>query len=888
MSPQSSIAHYRITSKLGEGGMGAVYRATDTKLNRDVAIKVLPDSFAADPDRLARFAREAQVLASLNHPNISQIYGVEDRALVMELVDGPTLADRIAQGPIPLDEAMHLARQIAEALEYAHEHGIVHRDLKPANIKIAGEGRVKVLDFGLAKAMAADTVSADPIHSPTLTMGATVAGVILGTAAYMSPEQAHGKPADRRADIWSFGVVLFEMLSGRTAFSGQSVSETLASVLKSEPEWRTLPAGMPPVIVTLLRRCLTKEPRSRLQAIGDARIAIEEYLANPEAAESGTTAPATRQSRLSWAIAAALALALLTGGAMLLRERSATAPSIRSSILPPDEGEFYLSGGNCGTPVLSPDGARIAFTADRRGDRSLWVRDLHSGDAHILPGTASAQYPFWSPDSKWLGYFTNQGKLVRIEVAGGLPVVIADASNGKGGSWNRDGVIILAPNSNLPIYKVPASGGKPVPVTQLDTAQGEDSHREPEFLPDGRHFLFVARGSSVSGAAGHGAAIRIGSLDGQPSRMLMPAESQALFASGQLLFAESRKLIARAFDPDKLAFTGDPVTVASDIFTIPGIFRSVFSVSANGTLIYLTGHPPDLHLSWWDRAGRLLQPIASPGTMVLTVAMAPDLKRAATVSQSGRTTEAISIVDLARGVATPFTTDSSSTINPVWSADGSAIVFISNRRGSGDLYWKAAAGGSADQLLFASDADKNVVAWSADGRMLAYLVSPPHPDAGYWLLPLQPGNPPKAGTPVLLSRGFATDMTAGFSPDGKWLAYSTLDASVEQVYITDTGGRGRRFLVSPSGGMSPRWQPSGKEIVYLAADGKMMSVTVAERGESLDIGTPQPLFDTHVSTMDFAYDVTPDGKRFLVQTPESSSNRLALTLVTNWTAGLKK
>ena len=490
--------------------MGAVYGALDTKLSRNVAIKILPDDFASDNDRLARFTREAQLLASLNHPNIAAIYGFEDCALILELVEGSTLADRIAQGPIPIDEALPLIRQLIDALEYAHEKGIVHRDLKPANIKITPEGQLKVLDFGLAKALSSETAAADPASSPTLTMSATVAGVILGTAAYMSPEQAHGRPIDRRADIWSFGAVVFEMLNGKCAFSGESVSDILASVLKAEPDWNALPAATPAAVRRLLRQCLVKDRKHRLQAIADARIALED--ASETVAGPVTPALSGAQGRgwLPWAIAGVLAVGLLGAGWMVFSLQSAPQLPIRTSVLPPEGAQFYLWGNSPGTPILSPDGSRIAFMATRQSRRLLWVRDLDSLEARPLAGTEGAQHPFWSPDSKWLGYFTqNPGKLSKIEVTGGVPVALFDAPNGKGGSWSRGDVIIFTPNSDQPIFKVPASGGQAVPITRLGTAQGENSHRQPEFLPDGRHFLFVARGNNISGVANRGAAIKI-------------------------------------------------------------------------------------------------------------------------------------------------------------------------------------------------------------------------------------------------------------------------------------------------------------------------------------------------------------------------------------------
>ncbi len=854
--------------------MGTVYRAGDTKLGRDVAIKILPEAFAHDVDRMARFGREAQVLASLNHPNIAAIYGVEERALVMELVEGEELS-----GPLPLATALDYALQIAGALESAHEKGIIHRDLKPANIKVTSEGRVKLLDFGLAKAMEGEAAAtAEPENSPTLTLAATRAGVILGTAAYMSPEQAHGKPADRRADIWAFGVVLFEMLTGRNAFSGQSVSDTLAAVLKSEVDWQALPAGTPLAIRTLLRQCLAKDRKRRLQAIGDARLAIEEHLAHPAEA-----APPTTRSWAPWGIAALLAVALLI---TLLRPGSTPTAAIQASILLPEQTDFHLLGSSPGTPALSPDGSKMAITLNRNGQWMLYVRDLDQLETRPLAGTEGAQYPFWSPDSRWLGYFTNQGKLSKIEVAGGLPIAIADMPDGKGGTWSRDGIILFTPDGIQPIFRVSANGGPVAPVTRIDAAQGENSHREPEFLPDGRHFLFVARGRSISGAAGRGAAICVGSLDGQPPKVLMPAESQATFVAGHLLFLQGGGLVARPFDPDKLEFTGDPVTIAKSPFALSQVVRGAFSASANGRLVYLTGQVRPFSLTWHDRSGRVLEPVPGFSTGVPWVELAPDLRRVLTVEVNGRTTEALSIVDLSRGTATNITPDAFANSGGFWFPGG--VLFGSVRGGKNDLAWMPLSTGASPQVLYHSDEDKYPIACSADGRKLVYWVVPPNPNAGYWILPLDGASPPKAGTPVRLTHGAAEEYSGAFSPDGKWFAHTLREAAAEEIFIIDVSGRGRRYRISTAGGVYPRWKGSGKELLYLTLDGKMMSVPIQARGDGLDIGTPTALFETHQAPAEFAYDVTPDGKRLLVESHEAPSTRMSLTLVTNWMAGLKK
>jgi len=558
MTPPSTIAHYKITTKLGEGGMGAVYRATDTKLARDVAIKVLPDSLAADADRLARFTREAQVLASLNHPNIAAIYGVENRALILELVEGPTLAERLAQGPIPLEEALPIARQIAEAMEFAHERGIIHRDLKPANIKIRNDGTVKVLDFGLAKALSPEDMSgsSDAMNSPTLTARATQIGVILGTAAYMSPEQAKGKSVDRRADIWAFGVVVFEMLTGERGYQAEDVSDTLAAVLTREVDWTALPADTPGRLRTLLRDCLARDPKQRLRDIGEARRVLDQLIsgapdssAAPSPANVATPAhsPGWRRA-LPWMISAFAVVAAIS---MFLSRRGTNAGSARElrlqMVMPGDTNSF----------AISPDGRFFAFSATAANGNGvqLWLRPLDSEVAKPLAGTESSFIPFWSPDSKSIGFFSHQA-MKRIDVDSGAVQTLADAPTPRGGSWNREGTILFAPAGNGSLYRVPATGGKPEQVTQ-QRAQ-DASHRFPQFLPDGRHFLFWMHGPpDVRG-------VYVGSLDSKEFHRICVADGPAVFVPpNHLLLVRERVLYAQRFDPAKMELAGEPFPVTS-------------------------------------------------------------------------------------------------------------------------------------------------------------------------------------------------------------------------------------------------------------------------------------------------------------------------------------
>ena len=566
---------YDVTALLGEGGMGQVWQATDTQLNRQVALKILPDAFADDPDRLARFTREAQILASLNHPNIAAIHGIEEadgtRALVLELVEGPTLADRIAKGPIPIDEALPIAKQIAEALELeaAHEAGVIHRDLKPANIKVRDDGTVKVLDFGLAKAFAPET-GGDPSQSPTLTAAATQQGVILGTAAYMSPEQASGATVDKRADIWSFGVVLFEMLTGTRAFDGETVSHVLAAVLKTEPEWLALPPETPGAIKKLLRRCLAKERRKRVPDIGMARFEIDDAVGDDSQAAVSMHVP-RRQSSLAWGLATVCAALAVTFGALYLNRSPSEAATVRFS-------EFAPDGGTIAAVALSPDGSQLAYVSFLQGRGRLWVRALDSVDARPLPGTEGGDDPFWSADGRMIGFHTTTETKI-IDPSGGPPqTVFASGGRGRALTWNDDDVILSYGTAG--ILQVPATGGDPTPVTTVDAGRGEVAHTRPEFLPGGKQFLFLVHGGEQSG-------IYVGSLaPGTTPSFLLRTNRMARYSSpGYLLFGRDDTLMAQPFDVEQLALTGNPVLVAEGVVSNPNGWMD-FSTSRRGDLTY--------------------------------------------------------------------------------------------------------------------------------------------------------------------------------------------------------------------------------------------------------------------------------------------------------------
>jgi len=741
------VGPYEILCAIGAGGMGEVYRAHDPKLGRDVAIKVLPEAFANDAQRMARFQREAKVLASLDHPNIATIHGLEEsggiRALVMQLVEGPTLADRIKSGPIPVDEAVRIAKQITDALEYAHERGIIHRDLKPANVKVTNDDAVKVLDFGLAKALESDIASIDISTSPTISRMATMQGVLLGTAAYMSPEQAKAKSVDRRADIWAFGCVLYEMLTGKVAFHGETVTDTLASVIKEEPDWKLLPAGTPMRVRVLLQRCLQKDPKQRLQAIGDARISLDEVLTSATDAQAVPT-PARQASQ--WKLWLALGIAGLfvvaTGLLAFLYFHQASAPSVqvtRFEVPLPDK--FTSSGGF----ALSPDGRKLAFVGrGADGQARVWVRSLDALEARPLDGTEGAyNFPFWSPDSRFIG-FAAGGSLKKVDLAGGPAVTLCDGlSLVVGGTWNHDDQIVLGTPTGL--IQVSAAGGSPSPI-----ASG-GAQLFPSFLPDGRHFLFA---NAVGPANVAGISIRsVGSPQGQPPKRLLadftmsvyapssnPSAGYVLFVRGAGAAGNGGTLMAQPFDTQRLELTGEPVPIAEQVPNLS------FSASATNVLVYSKGAPQGAttggargivqgQLTWFDRTGKVLGTVGDPGSY-RTLALSPDGKRVAfdRADFQNPNVRNIWLYEFARGITTRFTFDGGTDYDPVWSPDGSRIAFASSRGGQFDLYQKVASLAGEDELLYKSDDNKVPSSWSPDGNFLLFFN--PIPPVRQWLLPL--------------------------------------------------------------------------------------------------------------------------------------------------------
>jgi serine/threonine protein kinase/Tol biopolymer transport system component len=857
MSPESRIGHYRITSKLGEGGMGAVFRATDTKLGRDVAIKVLPESFAADPDRIARFAREAHVLASLNHPNIAAIYGVEDRALVMELVPGPTLAECIAEGPIPLEEALPIARQIAEALEYAHERGIIHRDLKPANVKVTPEGRVKVLDFGLAKALASEPVSADPTTSPTLTMSASMAGVILGTAAYMSPEHAKGKPVERRADIWAVGVVFAEMLSGRILYKGGTVSETLAAVLLQEPDLSGLPPATPGGIRKLLRRCLDKDPRRRLRDIGEARVAIDEILAGPETPEVPPEAPpqaaTPRRGLLRWAIAGALAIS--TAGAAWMAWRASQQVERRimrfSVDLGPDSipGEFISA-------VPSPDGTRIAFLVrGSNGTSLLATRPLDQPKVTVLAGTENAEQPFFSPDGRWIGFFAGD-QLKKISVQGGAAVVLCAATAiPRGAAWGEDGYIIANLDSGR-LFRVPAVGGPPE-VVGTPADHGERTWRFPQVLNGKQLVLFTGTAANI-GAGYEDANIEVLSLKTGAVKIVHRGGYFGRYLpSGHLVYLRQGTLFATRFDLDRLETRGIPVPVLDDMAGNPHGGGQV-AFSDTGTFIYRSGSTAAAawELSWLDSSGKTT-PVWKAPSAILSPRLSPDGSRIA-----GSLEGDILVYDPQRAAPSRVTfTPAEPKGQCVWSPDGKYIAYSTSAGGA--FWWVRADGSSQPQKLADFPAVKAIhsSSISPDGRRLAFVQDPRE----IWTAPLDLKDPdhPRAGSPERFASG--VDNPA-FSPDGRWIAYTYFDPQGPQVFVRPFPGgpSSGKFQVSNAGRFSV-WARNSRELFFLSQDNHVMVAGWEAKGDRFVADPPRRWAPTQIARIGsiITFDVAPDGRRVI-------------------------
>lgn len=895
----STIGPYKIVSLLGAGGMGEVYRAQDSRLGRNVALKLLPQTLSRGEESVRRFQQEARAASALNHPNILAIFDTgttEDGVpyLVSELLEGETLRDKLANGAMPVRKAIDFALQTARGLTAAHSKGIVHRDLKPDNLFITKDARVKILDFGIAKLMPQRSDGQQSGTEAPTRMINTDPGMVVGTVGYMSPEQVKGAAVDTRSDIFSFGAIFYEMLAGRRAFHCETHVETMNAVLKHDPpELSTLNKQISPAIERVVLRCLEKEREERFQSASDLAFALDSLTGVQssgattiiEGAVPTRTSRAQWPNRLGWIIAAMLLVASAVLGSLYFRRAAPAAETMRFLLEVPEKAAFSDS------VVLSPDGRHLAFVVTgAAGATSLWVRSLDSIDTRELAGTEGAHFPFWSPDSRFIAFFAGN-KLKKVERSGGPVESLADTSaEARGGSWGAD-TLIFSPGFTLPLYKVAAAGGPVEPITKLDQSIGVNSHRWPHFLPDGRRFVFFARSAQESAEG-----VYAGSLDSQEHTLILRTNLLAGYAppahgngTGHLLFMRDRTLLAQSFDLEKLQLSGEPVVVAENVLTYPSeggptAFAS-FSVSANGHLAYLSGDPSQEQMQWLDRSGKLIGLFGSPGTYY-EPALSPDEKRLA-AGRGDSDPGDIWIFDVARATSTRFTFDPAADVSPIWSPDGARIVFASVRKGKFALYQKASSGAGDEELLLQTEFNTLPNSWSPDGRYILFETEDSSNQFDLFVLPTSPNEKP---FPYLNTKFNETH--SQFSPDGRWVAYASDESGRSEIYVQSFPAAAGKWQISHDGGDQPQWRRDGKELFYMASDKKLMAVSI-KTGTTVEAGTPLPLFVTRVRSTGQTddkntYAVAADGQRFLVNNLLHEGNKRPITIILNWAANLKR
>ena len=885
----SRLGPYEITAPLGAGGMGEVWKARDTRLDRNVAIKVLPAEFAQNAQFKLRFEREARTISQLSHPHICTLYDVGDGYLVMELLEGDSLADRLSRGPLPIEQVLRYGIEIAGALDKAHKAGVVHRDLKPGNIMLTKSG-AKLLDFGLAKPAAAAWSGPAPDLTQRKTL--TEEGTIIGTMQYMAPEQLEGRDADVRTDIFAFGAVLYEMLTGRRAFEGKTRTSLIAAIIdRDPPSIASIQPMAPAALDRLVRTCLAKDPDDRWQSAHDVLLELRGI-------RDAVPAAAPRRHRdlfhVLW-LAACIVVAAVAVFATrsLLRPVGRSAPTIRASMLPPPHAAFSAigtlaggggsmstgSGGTIGSFAIAPDGTAVTFTAvDAEGRTLLWLRRLDGFATTPIRDTDGASFPFFSPDGKFIAFFAD-GKLKKVSVTGGVPQVICDAERPRGGTWNRDGVIVFAPTSRDPLYRVDP-GGSSRPLTPLDRATGEFTHRWPWFLPDGNHFLYMAE-TPKSGQTTY--TVYVSSLDEPNQRKrLLDAPSQAFYSEGYLLFSRDKVVFAQRFDPDRLQLTGEPVAIADDVQYVQSTAQAIFAASENGVLAYQSGAAEaSTRLAWMDRTGKQISTIGNPGSYGMFRLSPDSTKIALSAIDPRQGSEDIWTYDLSRDVMSRVTYGPTWNSFPTWSANGRDIFFRTARTGPVDIYKKSYDGTGVEQPLVHSESIKFTGDSSPDGQWVAYyaLDSKKKTKFDIRLLSLRDGH-----DEPFLETAFNEGEPA-FSPDGHWLAYVSDETGRNEVYLTTFPASQRKLQVSTSGGVTPRWRRDGKELYFLSSDLNLNVVAVGPNGTT---STPKTLFKIRVTGVGALYDVTGNGDKFLVGVQASETSSATISLVVNWSAELGK
>jgi Tol biopolymer transport system component len=885
----TKLGPYEITGAVGAGGMGEVYRARDTRLGRDVAIKVLPEAFAKDAILKERFEREAKTISSLNHPNICTLYDVGHQDgtdfLVMELLEGDSLAERLAKGGLPVAETLRIGIEMSDALERAHRQGIVHRDLKPGNIVLTKSG-AKLLDFGLAKPQGLTTGSGSALSglatqvSPSSPV--TREGTVIGTFQYMSPEQVEGKEADARSDIFALGAVLYEMATGRRAFEGKSQISIASAILEKEPEPISRVQPMtPPALEHVVKTCLAKDPEERFQTAHDVKLQLR-WIS--ESGSQVSAAPVVRRKRsrerLVWAAALVLVAGIAAAGWLWKRSAWSYDAPIVTSILSPANAYFHATGNEGGPVVVSPDGRALAFLATGSdGKTQIWVRELDQANARPLNGTEGGKEPFWSPDSRSLGFFAG-GKLKRIEVAGGPAVTVCDAVNARGGSWATDGTILFAPNVQSSIQRVTETGGEPVQVTRLDEAK-HTTHRWPEALPDGKHFLYLA--ANHRAPLGEQNGVYWASADGKENKLVVRTVANAMYASGYLLYLRENTVMAQPFDPSSGTLSGTPTPVAEGVVYDSGVWRAVFSASQNGILAYEPGGSTTLseQLEWRDRSGKQMGTLGEPQAY-FAVEISHDGRRV--VAVIGDPASDVWIYDLEHGVRTRFTFHPAQTTGAAWSPDDSRIALLSNYSGRFTVYIKASNGSGEETRIAELPSLGNVTDWSPDGKLLLTDWVAPETGRDVWVVPV--GTSEK---PYPLIKTPAREAQARFAPDGRWIVYVSNESGQDEVYVTPFPNVGAKWQVSNGGGTLPRWSRDGKELFFLRPDNTVMSAPVNDASATFSAGSPKALLKLNMPPgTPGSFAAAPDNRRILATASLGGETTVPLSVIANWTAKLKK